>query len=151
MKGLLSWLPVDLAAQSISELLLAPAGYEKCMVFHLQNPVMQATDEVYDIILSKLGPDCSLAESFEEWLETVYRAPDEGTSSVGKDCKKDAASNPAAKLAEFFRNDFQRMGDVVMGTAQARKLSPTLENMGPVSAETIGNYVDYWKREGFLS
>ncbi|KAH9204376.1 hypothetical protein DL95DRAFT_496544 [Leptodontidium sp. 2 PMI_412] len=143
--------PVDLAAQSISELLLAPAGYEKCMVFHLQNPVMQATDEVYDVILSKLGPDCSLAESFKEWLGTVYRALDEGTSSVGKDCKKDTASNPAAKLAEFFRNDFQRMGDVVMGTAQARKLSPTLEDMGPVSAEIIGNYVDYWKREGFLS
>lgn len=34
------------------------------MVFHIQNPVMQATDEVYDVILSKLGPDCSLAESF---------------------------------------------------------------------------------------
>jgi thioester reductase-like protein len=151
MKGLLSWLPVDLAAQSISELLLALAGYEKCMVFHLQNPVMQATDEVYDVILSKLGPDCSLAESFEEWLETVFRAPDKGTRSMGKDCKKDAASNPATKLAEFFRNDFRRMGDVVMGTAQARKLSPTLENMGPVSAETIGNYMDYWKREGFLS
>jgi thioester reductase-like protein len=150
VKGLLSWLPVDLAAQPMSELLLAPVGYEKCMVFHLQNPIMQPTDEVYDVVLSKLGPACSLAESFEEWIELVCSAQDEGTSRVGGDREENVASNPAAKLAEFFRNDFQHMGDVVMGTAQARKLSPTLENMGPVSAEIVGKYVDYWKREGFL-
>ncbi|KAL2067492.1 hypothetical protein VTL71DRAFT_1917 [Oculimacula yallundae] len=150
VKGYLSWLPVDLVAQSMSELLLTPVGYQDCKVFHLQNPVMQPAYEVYDIILSKLGPGCSLAESFEEWIDLVCRAPNKETGSEEGSREEILASNPAAKLNKFFREDFQRMGDVVLGTAQARKFSPTLENMGPVSAETVGRYVDYWRREGFL-
>ena len=54
IRGSVSWLPVDCAAESLSQLLLAPASEITKMVYHLKNPIRQSTLEIMMIVASRL-------------------------------------------------------------------------------------------------
>lgn len=122
----------------ISELLLAKNA--PALVYHVENPVRQSWDDA----LSTIALDLKIAKSlpFETWLDDVCASID--SSNEG---------NPAKKLEDFFRHDFQRMacGQVIMGTDKSRKASVTLRNMDVLPAEVISSYVSYWRSVGFLS
>lgn len=79
---------------------------------------------------------------FAEWLDKVIHAPDVS-----------AGANPAKKLEEFLRLDFERMacGHVLMGTDETRRVSSTLGDMDAVSSQVIASYVQYWRDIRFLS
>lgn len=136
----LSWIPVDSAAEVLSEILLATCPVH--LVYHLENPVRQSWHDTLVILASKLKLCHEDFLPFEEWLEEVCRVKDNA-----------AEDNPAKKLADFFKRDFIRMvsGEVILGTECARKMSPTLQLMDAVSPETIAGYVDHWRNVGFLS
>ncbi len=143
IRGSVSWLPVDCAAESLSQLLLAPASEITKMVYHLENPIRQSTLEIMAIVASELGLQGQKLLPFAEWLDKVCAAREVSGEGV-------LDPNPANKLAGFFKKDFERMGNVVMDTAAARRVSPTLARMDALGADVIAMYIDYWKRCGYL-
>jgi hypothetical protein len=108
------------------------------LVYHLENPIRQPWSEVLDILASELEVDKHHHVPFTKWLEEVKRTPEEG--------------NPAGALAEFFEENFEWMsgGGVVLSTETSRRDSPTLRRVGPVQAETIRKYTEYWRSIGFV-
>ena len=143
IRGSVSWLPVDCAAESLSQLLLAPASEITKMVYHLENPIRQSTLEIMAIVASGLGLQGQKLLPFAEWLDKVCAARE--VSGEGE-----INPNPASTLAGFFEKDFERMGDVVMDTMAARRVSPTLARMVALGPNLIAMYIDYWKRCGYL-
>ncbi|KAL3462250.1 hypothetical protein BJX64DRAFT_288581 [Aspergillus heterothallicus] len=125
----LSWLPVNLAATAISEILLSPTALDE--IHHLENPVRQSWHDLLQILSAELG--ISQLLPMDEWLERVRSTPIE--------------KNPAKKLYDFFAYDFVRMacGEVIMGTENARRVSETLRGVDAVGAETVREYVRYWR------
>lgn len=74
-----------------------------------------------------------------------------GASAADKGTKDDISA--ATMLADFFKQDFQHMsgGNVILDTARARAISPTLRGMDAVNGELVACYVDQWRRMGFLA
>ena len=138
-----SWLPVDCAAEALSQLLLAPTSEITKMVYHLENPIRQSTLEIMALVASGLGLKGQKLLPFAEWLDKVCAA--RGVSGEGV-----LDLNPANKLIGFFKKDFERMGGVVMDTTAARRVSPTLARMDALRADVITMYIDYWKCCGYL-
>ncbi|KAK3337757.1 putative NRPS-like enzyme [Cercophora scortea] len=158
----LSWLPVDIAAASLTDLLFhtpspspspfpstTPLSQSTPEIYHLENPLRQSWDD----ILTALETNPTLASKFsptntpgptrlpyETWLERMLAAPDDGDR------------NPAKKMAGFFQKEFEHMaqGKVVLGTEEARRCSPALRAVGIVDAGLVGRYVDAWRAVGFL-
>ncbi|KAK2879437.1 putative NRPS-like protein biosynthetic cluster [Arthroderma sp. PD_2] len=137
IEGTLSWLPVDLLATTISDILFASGNMQ--LVYHLENPVRQSWHKVLVTLAAglNLGKDDRL--TFVDWITAVASASDEG--------------NPAKKLVDFFVEDFERMsrGDLILTTEFSRKCSPTLQGMGPVPEDAILRYLGYWRSIGLIT
>lgn len=133
-----SWIPVDDAAATTTELLFSPEA--PGLVAHVENPVRQTWTEILDIIGSELAIAKSLP--FDNWLEQVAATDD-----------KDADIYPVKKLYEFFKLYFQiaSSGAVVMGTDVSRKSSTTLRALTALDKDVIVAYVQYWKKAGYLN
>ncbi|KAL3470340.1 hypothetical protein BJX99DRAFT_267530 [Aspergillus californicus] len=131
----LSWIPVNQAADSAIELLMASAPAK--LIYHIENPVRQSWHNLLVIIATELKISQTLP--MEQWLERVWNATDE--------------RNPAKKLHSFFARDFIRMasGEVIMGTDLARRDSATLRDMDVVQEDVVRRYVQYWKSIGPLN
>ncbi|KAF7507856.1 hypothetical protein GJ744_010020 [Endocarpon pusillum] len=141
--GTLSWLPVDSAAEILTELLLVP--HQVNLIYHLENPVRQSWHDILTTLASKLDISDAGLIPFDEWMNRV------ATSATGKGTKDDTSTAPM--LADFFQQDFQHMsgGNVILDTARARAISPTLRGMKAVDGELVARYVDNWRRMGFLA
>ncbi|KAF2258971.1 putative NRPS-like enzyme [Lojkania enalia] len=135
-----SWLPVDVAAETMVELCFAPAETSDTSVFHLENPMRQSWEDVLSTIASELG--ISRRVAYDEWVAAMLATPDEQIEQ-----------NPAKKLAGFFVEDFERMssGQVVMGTDRSRGCSKALRSSGPLGGDLIKGYVRGWQEIGFLA
>ena len=76
---------------------------------------------------------------FREWVRRVrsYPGPVEW-------------ENPAAKLIDFFDQDYTRMscGGLLLDTAHACEHSETLRAVGPVEPDVARKYVESWKAAG---
>ncbi|KAK7701628.1 putative secondary metabolism biosynthetic enzyme [Diaporthe eres] len=138
LHGTLSWLPINVAAAAMSELLLSPAPVN--LVYHVENPVRQDWTAVMTTIANELGHPSSCFVGFEEWARLVGEE-----TSVNHD-------SGTGVLMDFLLKEFQPMsaGGVVLDNARAREVSTTLGNADGVSVETIAKYVTAWKRSGLL-
>ncbi|KAL4783812.1 hypothetical protein BJX76DRAFT_357597 [Aspergillus varians] len=130
----LSWIPVDQAAASVTELLLSSTASD--LVYHVENPIRQPWYDMLEIIGAELNIPLTLP--WDQWLQRVSRTDDEG--------------NPAKKLSDFFAKDFLRMacGEVIMGTDAARGVSATLRGSDGVTGGTVRGYLQYWRDVGWL-
>ena len=134
-----SWIPVDDAAQVLSEILLTRRSIG--MVLHLENPVRQSWHDT----LAVLGPQINISVTrslpFDEWLDQVCVA---GETMPG--------DNPAKTLADFFRTEFERMstGKVILATDRTRAASPTLQRLEELGTESIAAYCRYWRSIDFI-
>lgn len=130
---------MDCAAKALSELLLTTRSTD--VVYHMENPIRQSWHDTLTFLATQLDLPSADLLPFSDWIERVCATSD-----------KTADKNPAKKLARFFRADFQHMacGNVILGTERLTKISPTLQGMDTVSNETVANYVNYWRRVGFL-
>lgn len=145
LEGTCSWLPVDRCAEVLSELLLTTITLPTDLVYHLENPVRQSWHDILSIFASKLAlPNAELLP-FHEWLERVCAVADD-IDAAGID------GNPAKRLADFFRGEFEHMscGSIILDMERARKVSPALQSMEAASDVTIAAYIDQWKASGFL-
>ena len=137
MTQLASWLPLDIAAATVSELLLDTTHLQP--VYHIENPARQPWCEL-------LGHFSGLLRlpiiPYKEWLSRMEVNVDSVPGSL----------NPARNLKEFFENDFLHMscGSVVMSTIKTMSVSAALRSAKPVSQETLLLYVEQWRMAGFL-
>ncbi|GKZ39195.1 hypothetical protein AbraIFM66950_012064 [Aspergillus brasiliensis] len=137
LDGLASWLPLDIAAATVSELLLNTAPLRT--VYHIENPVRQPWSELLASLSAHLGLPII---PYKEWLNRMETNRDGVTGSL----------NPAMNLREFFVEDFLHMscGSVVMSTTQTTSVSAALRSAKPVSPGTLALYIEQWRRAGFL-
>ncbi|KAK4205574.1 hypothetical protein QBC40DRAFT_271190 [Triangularia verruculosa] len=138
LEGTVSWLPVDHAAQALTEMLLSPKALPPFL--HLENPIRQPMKDIIMIIGRELGAEPSRLDGtlipFEEWL-------DRGISSGAI----------SASLRGFFADDFRVLGQgkIVLDTALSRLVSKTLASEGGVAKDVVEGYVRKWKATGFLA
>ncbi|KAI3543044.1 hypothetical protein CABS01_03297 [Colletotrichum abscissum] len=106
LRGTLSWLPVDIAAEALSEILFHQEPLSA--VYHLENPARQSWEEVVRLMSEELRISRSSIIPLEAWLDLVDTIPEPG--------------NPAAGLTRFLREDFAKMscGFVVLDTSNSR-------------------------------
>jgi nucleoside-diphosphate-sugar epimerase/acyl carrier protein/ubiquinone/menaquinone biosynthesis C-methylase UbiE len=138
LEGILSWTPVDDVAGTLSNLLFQNDNSPTYPIYHIDNPTRQPWSEMVQVLAEELGVQVI---PFDDWVRRVGDHPGPVESE-----------NPAAKLIEFFENDFKRMscGGLLLDTARSCQHSETLRAVGPVAAETARKYVVAWKESGFL-
>lgn len=141
--GPVSWTPVDAVAGVCADLVLGETT--KGGIYHVDNPIRQPWSEMLPLLAQELGIPASNIVPFEEWIRRVRAFP--STGSAGKD-----DLNPAKRLVDFLEADFQRMscGGVLLRTERSCSDSETMRNVGPVDDATVRQYVQSWKRSGFL-
>ena len=137
--GQLSWTPVDLVAASLGDLIISDA--ESYPFYHIDNPVRQSWKEMILVLANALNIQQEGIIPFNEWVRCVRNFPG--------DVEWD---NPAAKLVDFFANDFVRMscGGVLLDTKNTQEHSQTMRDVGPVDELVTRKYIQAWKDNGFL-
>ena len=110
-------------------------------IFHVENPIRQSWRDVLSTLAPAIGLSPDAQVPYPEWVERIRAVPDDRIA----DC-------PAKKLLAFFEGDFEHMsgGDVIMDTAETRRVSKTLRQTGGVDEKLISKYVNTWKELGFL-
>ncbi|KAJ5512744.1 NRPS-like enzyme [Penicillium fimorum] len=131
LRGTLSWLPVDSAAQALSEILFHRDPLQ--LVYHLENPTRQSWEHTVTLLSKELQIPSSSIVPLDQWLDHIQSAP-------GPD-------NPAASLIQFLKNDFLKMscGSVILDTISSCSVSQTMVHMDQVGDDYIRAYVNYWK------
>ncbi|KAF2816413.1 acetyl-CoA synthetase-like protein [Mytilinidion resinicola] len=119
-----SWLPIDLAAESLASLALtdsAQPGKKQLVYHHIENPIRQPWTEILKSISDHLGLSSALIP-LQDWHERVQKVPD------------DDGQNPAKRLGDFFSADFPRMsgGGVILDASCTKEAVPAFNEIGGV-------------------
>ena len=140
MTQTLSWIPVDSAAETLSELLFSQ--YSTKAVYHLENPIRQSWHDVLELVAPELGLPNTGFVPFNDWLDKACAVPDDISDG-----------SPVKKLEEFFRTEFVHMacGSIVLDTENTRGVSSKLRNVSHVHGELLVSYVRHWKSIGYLA
>ena len=158
------WLPIDVAAQTISQLLLPQKakGKEKqelergdantpentYIVNNIVNPTPIPWSSLLSILQSSISPAGGPLEeiSISEWVRRLTALADEGGLK--------ASDLPGLRLLGFF----ERMADeeegsreILFETGGTMSLSPALRECGPLCKEWIDGTLKVWRTEGFVN
>ncbi|KAL8850363.1 MAG: hypothetical protein Q9221_004683 [Calogaya cf. arnoldii] len=93
--GTLSWLPVDIAATVLLELLFDTEPLR--LVYHLENPIRQSWQDVTDVLTEELGIPKSKRLPLDQWFSLVLSSADTGNPA------KNLASLAFVMLKEYSR------------------------------------------------
>ncbi|KAI1373464.1 hypothetical protein F4677DRAFT_462219 [Hypoxylon crocopeplum] len=143
IEGTVSWLPVNVAAAVISDIVLhAGAGQ---LVYHIENPHRQSWKDILDIFRDalSLGGEVDKVIPFDNWLQLACEA---------RNVESPSTCYPAVELLDFLQTDFQHLGvgKIVLDMQESRKISQTLERTLPAGEGLIRLCVEYWRSIGFL-
>ena len=143
-EGLLSWTPVDDVAATLVDLLLLSPDISPRPYYHIDNPIRQPWSEMTPLLASEMGVPLGNIIPFPEWVQRVREHPRLVEGPDGE--------NPAFLLIDFLDENFLRMscGGLLLDTANTRKHSKTLAEMGPVEAEVTSAFIRRWIEVGFL-
>ncbi|KAI0551133.1 hypothetical protein F4679DRAFT_594173 [Xylaria curta] len=132
LEGTASWMPVDRAASSLSEILMCRGKTSNFL--HLENPVRQPLKDIFTIMASELRLQRPFMVPFEQWLQSVTTAGE------------------IRSLESFYKDHFHQLagGTVTLDTVKARTLSNGLMRSGGLDKDLIIEYVRRWQRNGFL-
>ncbi|KAL1884818.1 Type I Iterative PKS [Paecilomyces lecythidis] len=143
LDGVLQWVPVDQSAAVMADLVLNPnASYP---VYHVDNPVGQPWKDMNRVLARALGiPESTGFVPLKDWVRRVRTSP-----------LVPETENPAARpgMPDWLETNFERMacGGLILDTKQAKEHSSTMaKEVGPVNAEIVSTFVNYWKSVGFL-
>lgn len=141
-----NWLPVDVAAAAMVEMLDSPPG-----VYHLTHPSPVSwtipMQEAARIMNVPLVP-------YAQWLAALEK---QASSPTGETLK----NNPALRLLDFFRYTTRRRNlttttenflEPELSCAKALKESPTLQSIAstPLGAQDVAKWIGYWRSVGFM-
>jgi hypothetical protein len=127
-----SWIPVDRAASSLSEILLRKGRINNFL--HLENPVRQPLKDIFTIMAHEMRLQRPFMIPFKQWLQ---RAMTDGE---------------IRSLGSFYKDHFHELagGAVTLDTTKARASSNFLIGSCGLQKELIIEYVHRWQRDGFL-
>ena len=132
----LTWLPIDVVAQSIVELCHSPEHHG---VYHVVNP--RSFNWSRDLLPMLRGAGLTFEPvSPEQWLERLAAS------------NPDPAVNPTIKLLDFFRSKYERPKTgpgVFYETQLTERVSPTLKAVGAPDAALVAKMVEFWKAESW--
>lgn len=136
---MLSWCPVNDVAATLGELLIGDTTAYP--IYHIENPVRQSWRDMIPILAEALGVPQANTISYKEWIRRVREFPPSLVSE-----------NPAARLVDFFNDDFERMscGGLILDTAHSKEHSDTFRGLEAVGEELVLKYIQAWKETGFL-
>jgi hypothetical protein len=137
-----SWIPIDIAAKSIIEILFSHADSTvKDIVYHIENPIRQAWKPLLPVLARKLRLKTPLPIPFRIWLERA--------SSLSS---AEADMGYIHHLLPFLQEEFQVLssGGVVLDTTRARLVSRSLRACDGVTIELLDRYLESWRRDHFL-
>ncbi|KAJ5787111.1 hypothetical protein N7457_002101 [Penicillium paradoxum] len=140
VSGVLSWLPLEQACATLSDILLRDAP-DCHPIYHVDNPVLKQWEELVPVLAEELGIPQKNVVPLDEWLRRVQAYPGENPWD-----------NPAAKAIDFFEHKFEHMscGGVTMATDNTLEHSATLRATQPIRDEVVRKYFQFWKETGFL-
>ncbi|KAI0382686.1 hypothetical protein F5Y04DRAFT_287742 [Hypomontagnella monticulosa] len=143
--GLLSWTPVDEVASTLVDLLFLSEDQTHYPIYHIDNPIRQAWNEMIPILANALEIDPQGVIPFRDWVQLVRDHPRQVEGPEGE--------NPAFLLIDFLDDNFLRMscGGLLLDTVKVREHSKTLANVGPVNERVAKQFIQSWKDRGFLS
>ena len=131
---------MDTATAVLSDILFSPSLNG---IYHLENPVRQAWQDILDAFASCMGIS-TVRAPFDEWLRNVQAAVEQhGTENEQMELDM---------LSDFLERDFRRMatGKVILDTSRTRSVSRTLREVDGVTTEVVSKYVSEWRRNGTL-
>ncbi|CAN8105946.1 unnamed protein product [Discula destructiva] len=136
-----SWLPVNLAASAIAELVLANCGAQlgHAQVYHVLNPRVANWRHVLDGL--KLGGLEFETLDRREWVKRL------------EESESDVSRNPTYKLLNFYQNRIgqdKERADIEFATSSTASLSPTIANVEPPTPELVALWARHWRKTGFL-
>lgn len=143
LDGVMQWLPVDLSAAVMADLVLNPSASHP--VYHVDNPVGQPWREMNRFLARALGiPESTNLVPLKDWVRRVRASP-----------LVPETENPAARpgMPDWLESNFERMacGGLILDTERAQAHSGTMaRDVGPVSGEVVSRFLDYWRKVGFL-
>lgn len=168
-RRILDWIPIDIAAQTICDLLTPqgtttknPKGKEKqaeqdhniqespYTVHNIVNPTPIPWSTLLSIVQSSIDPSATPLEEIPiaDWVQRLTALADEGLT---------ASDLPGLRLLGFFERlaDEERHsaggGDKAFETAATRRLSPALRDCGPICKEWIEGSLNVWRKDGFVN
>jgi hypothetical protein len=170
---ILDWIPIDVAAQTISDLLVPHGNTTKTSkgkgkhddqqakedsnfqesiytVHNIVNPTPIPWSTLLSIIQSSIKISSTPLEEIPiaDWVHRLTALADEGLKAIDL---------PGLRLLGFFERLAEEErhsaggGDKAFDTAETRKLSPALRDCGPICREWIEGSLDVWRRDGFVS
>ncbi|KZO93858.1 acetyl-CoA synthetase-like protein [Calocera viscosa TUFC12733] len=153
LPGRVSWIPTDMAAQSIIDVMHgsvnSPSGTSTYL--HLVHPHPVSWDSVLAPIARQL--ECRLVP-FSEWLNALSQSAED---------ESEVTRNPAIKLLDFYRgigeHDMkteqdktkEAMGMPELETKEAEARSETLRNVRCLGEEDALKWMGYWRKRGLFS
>ncbi|KAI0966729.1 hypothetical protein F4678DRAFT_483642 [Xylaria arbuscula] len=143
IEGTLSWLPVDIAAAAISDILLNAKSDQ--LLYHVENPTRQNWTDILNMFRVSLDlQDCGREVPLDQWLVSANEAGKTQTLSTNL---------PVTQLLDFMKSDFKELGTgrVILDTRKSQEISPILRRASPINQSLIRLFVEVWRSEGFLS
>ncbi|KAF2469202.1 acetyl-CoA synthetase-like protein [Lindgomyces ingoldianus] len=141
LPGTLSWLPLENAASTVTDILFAPpkTGREgDRFVYHVENPSRQSWDSVMATISETLNLRLT---PFENWLNQLQNL----NTQKEIHSRENAVGSSSASLQQFFETDFIHVGcgNLCLDTTFARRISPSLNEAEAISKGLVEKYVKF--------
>lgn len=143
-----AWVPVDLVAHIITELLCTPASDDQSrpLVYHIVNPQTCSWKDLLPTVMKSLHTDDILTPiSFSAWVDALGEE-----TSRRKSPSETFADIPAAKLRTFLndlKNKDGRSPEAMFGALDTRvivRYSKTLQRLGQVEPEWMRLWIKQW-------
>jgi hypothetical protein len=138
----MNWLPVDIAAAALAEMLDSPSG-----VYHLAHP----TPVIWTILMREAARLLNVPlVPYNQWVASLEKQAVSPTA-------KTSQSNPALRLLDFFRYTAHRKNtdnflEPELSLAKTLQESPTLRSTiaKPLKDRDVGKWIAYWRSIGFI-
>ncbi|PLN86966.1 hypothetical protein BDW42DRAFT_189877 [Aspergillus taichungensis] len=128
VKGIYSWLPVDIAAAVVAQITLSSSP---CRYYHVENPIRQPWSDLLVMLRAELGLS---TVPYEDWIMRATQAGE------------------LAHLERFYRHDFLSLagGEIRLQTVAAREASRALRSCGGVGVDVVKKYLQSWRDQGAI-
>ncbi|OQD84953.1 hypothetical protein PENANT_c011G11440 [Penicillium antarcticum] len=134
LDDLISWTPVDIIANSVIDLTLAPHAGE---VVNVTNPTLSHWARDLLPLLRQSGLEFEELKP-REWLNRL------------RNSNPDPKANPPIKLVEFFASKYDHDPPsrvLLYSTQQAQAAAPALRQAGALTAELVTRYIKYFRTQ----
>ncbi|CAL3963137.1 unnamed protein product [Diplocarpon coronariae] len=139
----ISWIPVDLLAQIIVDLLLSPSpAPAPTSYYHLENPHPGTWSSLIPTILSfyaspsQTPPTKLSVVPFTEWVSLL--------EASARDADADVEHNPGIKLLDFYKEASQSAASPKLETENTEKGSATMRGLKAVGGEWMATWLAQW-------